>query len=196
MKIQCAKYSILGLCLAVGLAGCDQNPLAKIPAIQKSVEEQNARIDELEKKVKDLEVSKVQAELKLFLLELNKDPYKTATFDPAADQDFCRIDTSVGTFAVSIQEVKPQADGVKVRLHVGNLTSATVRGGTFKTKWGPAHAKSCWLELGYQPRPMAEDSARKRINVHRRTAPRHMEQPNSYFAQHTTRAVRVFGAVS
>lgn len=139
------RFAILqvGLVLFIAfLPGCDYNPLAKISKIEKIVEDQSVRvedhsvrIDELEKKLKD-------AELKLFILDLTKDPYKSATFDPAAGEGFSRIDTSVGTFAVSIQEVKPHADGVKVRLHIGNLTSAIVSGGTFKAKWGPRMAKS------------------------------------------------------
>ena len=66
-----------------------------------------------------------------------RDRYKNATYDPAAGEGFSRLDTSVGSFAVSIQDVRPHADGVKVRLHVGNLTTVTIKGGTFKVKWGP-----------------------------------------------------------
>jgi hypothetical protein len=122
------------LCFAAALSGCGQNPLTKVSELERTVAEQNARIEDLAKKLKD-------AELKLFFLELSKDSYKTATFDPAADEGFSRIDTSVGTLAVAIREVKPHADGVKVRLHVGNLTSATVSGGKFKAKWGPRMSK-------------------------------------------------------
>lgn len=60
-----------------------------------------------------------------------------ARFDPAAAQGFARLETSVGSFAVALREVKPYADGVRAVLDVGNLTTAKVRGATFKVKWGP-----------------------------------------------------------
>lgn len=135
MRVQFVAARVVAALSLFLLVGCDQNPLTKIPSIEQSVEAQNTRIEALEEKLR-------QAELKLFFLELSKDPYKSATFDPAADEGFGRIDTSVGAFAVSIQEVKPHADGVRVRLHVGNLTSATVSGGTFKAKWGPRMPKA------------------------------------------------------
>jgi len=37
---------------------------------------------------------------------------------------------------VSLQDVSSYVDGVRVRLHIGNLTTATVNGGTFQVKWG------------------------------------------------------------
>mgnify|MGYP005620225861 CR=1 FL=1 len=89
----------------------------------------------MEKRVQDLET-------KLWRQELRYDSYKSASFDPAADEGFQRLDTTVGTFAISLGEVKPHADGVKVQVLVGNLTTATISGGTFKVKWGPRMAKS------------------------------------------------------
>lgn len=138
MKLRAWEQLALIACLILGLTACDQTPLAKIPSLEKSVEDQSTRIEELEKKLKEAEL---QISF-LIQLERGRDSYKRATFDPAADQGFERIDTSVGTFVVSIQEVKPHADGVKVRLHVGNLTSATISGGTFKAMWGPRMRKA------------------------------------------------------
>ncbi|MFZ5563807.1 MAG: DUF3251 domain-containing protein [Thermodesulfobacteriota bacterium] len=124
---------LVAFSILIFLSGCNLIGTSKIQ------EEQQAHIEELEKKVKELETS-------VLLLELTKNTYDIASFDPAADEGFQRIDTSVGTFAVSVEEVKPQADGVKVRLNVGNLTSATVSGGTFTIKWGPRRGDSDYPE--------------------------------------------------
>lgn len=84
-------------------------------------------------------LSKLEVQLKTQELtaQLTRDQFSSASFDPAANQGFSRLDTVVGSFAVSLQEVSPYADGVKLRFHVGNLTAATVNGATFKVKWGP-----------------------------------------------------------
>jgi hypothetical protein len=51
----------------------------------------------------------------------------TAEFDPA-EASYQRIDANVGTFAVSLDDVRPFADGVRVTLKLGNLSSATFNG--------------------------------------------------------------------
>jgi hypothetical protein len=63
------------------------------------------------------------------------------TLDPTA-REFERLDTSLGTLAVAINDVQPFADGVRVVLAVGNLTSATLRNLRIKAAWGkrpPTH---------------------------------------------------------
>lgn len=131
------------------LCGCDLTG-----ATTTQLDAQSGRIEELEKKVGQLENQ-------VFFLELSKNPFETASFDPAADEGFQRIDTSVGTFAVSVEEVKAHADGVKVRLSVGNLTSATVSGATFKVKWGARRGNENFVEwqkaLGEKEQKVTED---------------------------------------
>ncbi len=93
------------------------------------------QIEEIEKQVQDLE-------LKVGNLAGSVDKYKTAVFDPLSDQGFARLDTFVGTMIVSFHGAKPHADGVEVQIDIGNLTSATVGGGTFKMRWGPTKPKA------------------------------------------------------
>src|SRR5437879_13299195 len=63
------------------------------------------------------------------------DGYNSAVVYPS-ENGFSSLDTSVCSFAVSLQDVSSYVDGVRVRLHIGNLTTATVNGGTFQVKWG------------------------------------------------------------
>ncbi len=63
--------------------------------------------------------------------------HESAVFDPSADVGFAQLDTSLGAFFVSLEDVRSFADGVRVELHVGNVFAATFGGTTFKAKWGP-----------------------------------------------------------
>jgi hypothetical protein len=101
-----------------------------------SGQDQRVELGQLDARVRALEDSVRWFRLTMSLQQLRRDVYKTATFDPAAGEGFSRLDTSVGSLVVSIQQVTPFADGVRVRLHIGNLTSATINGGTMKVKWG------------------------------------------------------------
>jgi hypothetical protein len=46
-----------------------------------------------------------------------------------------RIDSGAGLFVLSIKDVEKYLDGVKVKLHVGNLTTARFYGGMFIVEW-------------------------------------------------------------
>lgn len=117
------------------MSACDSNLFSRMAALESADEAQKVQIEALEKRLLD-------AETKVWILEVTKNPYESATFDPAAAPAYQRVDTSAGTFAISIEDVKPHADGVKVRLAVGNLTTATFSGGNFKIKWGPRKDKT------------------------------------------------------
>jgi len=110
------------------VTGCDSGTSGRMADSEKVIQTQAKTIEALESRVNELES-------KLLQLEFSKDQYKSVALDPS-DQGFGRLDTSVGTFAVSIRQVSAHADGVRVRLHVGNLTTAAVNGGKFKVKWG------------------------------------------------------------
>ena len=120
--------------VTVGLSSCDTGTPARLTETERTIEAQKTQIESLNQKVSELET-------KVFVQELSRDQFKSATFDPS-DRGFERLDTSVGTFAVSIQGVTAHADGVRVRFHVGNLTTATVSGGKFKVKWGTRMPKA------------------------------------------------------
>jgi len=62
--------------------------------------------------------------------------HDTAEFDPA-EQSFRVLYNDIGRFAIVLESVAPQADGVRIKLRVGNLTSATCNGGSVHVQWGP-----------------------------------------------------------
>ena len=126
---------------AFALAACERAPG---PDQAKGAKE---RFDRIEKEVKVLsdkldlaneQIAQLRGNLAdlEFQMGLVSSRYKSTVLDPG-ERGFSRLDTSVGSFAIPIQDVAAHADGVRVRLHVGNLTTATVNGGTFQAKWGP-----------------------------------------------------------
>jgi cell division protein FtsB len=118
---------------ASALSACDQAELQgqrnKLQELSKTLEATNEQLERVSQRV-------TQLETQLALDQLARDRYRNAIFDPG-EKGFSRLDTSIGSFAISLQDVTSYADGVRVRLHIGNLTTATVNGGTFKAKWGP-----------------------------------------------------------
>jgi len=116
------------------ITACDSGTSSRVTEAEKTIQTQAVRIEALENRVNELDD-------KVLLLDFSKDQFRSVTLDPS-DQGFGRLDSSVGTFAVSIQQVSAHADGVRVRLHVGNLTTAAVNGGTFKAKWGSRSPKT------------------------------------------------------
>jgi hypothetical protein len=127
-----------------------QKQLKNTKELKTVVVQQQNEIAELKKQVEQInEVSVSQkveiADLMLkldmqtqfvnFLRENAHPSYNYTEFDPS-DTTYQRIESGLGAFAISIEEVKPHADGVRVRLRVGNLTSGTFNGGKFKVEYG------------------------------------------------------------
>lgn len=112
---------------ALFVIGCDQGS---------SENDLSARIEELESRLKLEEDYSRQLGALIRDLDSNQHEYDSAEFDPAAAPSFRQINAGLATFAVSLQDVKPQADGSKVLFDVGNVTSATFSGAQFSVKYG------------------------------------------------------------
>lgn len=89
--------------------------------------ELEATLAELEKRTSTLEIDS----------RLRRNLYQTGVFDPA-DSSFQRIDApdGFGSFAVSIDDVRPFGDGVKVTLNLGNLSTASFLGVELDIRYG------------------------------------------------------------
>jgi hypothetical protein len=81
--------------------------------------------------------------------DLLKNFDKIAVLDPA-ESGFGVVESSYGKLTFSIANVEPLADGSRVTLKVGNLTSATIAGGTLQVQWGPRQAKDQGLTAWQQ----------------------------------------------
>jgi len=55
----------------------------------------------------------------------------------SAGKGYSRIDSPTGTLFVSVEEVKPYADGSRIMLNIGNPSTATYRGFKMHVRWGP-----------------------------------------------------------
>lgn len=123
--------ALIGACLVA--AGCSQRT---------SGSEMSSKIGELEAKLSALEstlglLTKQLNDLEFqqMLFRSASERYQTAIFDPA-DKGYSRVDTSGGTFLVSVDDAKPFLDGYKLTLKIGNIQSIGYRGYTLKTSWG------------------------------------------------------------
>lgn len=90
------------------------------------------RLSKLEKEVNELSMRVLKNEMTSALDDMR---FTSAEFDPS-ESKFQRIDTSLGSFAVSIQNVEPFADGIRVTLNLGNLSSARFNGATLNLRYG------------------------------------------------------------
>jgi hypothetical protein len=122
------------LIVAVGaLSGCKGEEANRMNALEQRLTKNDELLSTQAAAVEDLENE-------VFFLKVSARPYKQATFDPAADEGFSRLETNVGTLLVSLEQVEQRADGVRIPLHVGNLTSAAITGGTITAVGGQRFA--------------------------------------------------------
>jgi hypothetical protein len=100
-----------------------------------------AQISALRKTLGELEKRLNSQAASLTKLELSNLQYASAEFDPS-EASFQRIDSTVGTFAVSVQDVETFADGIRITIHMGNLTSARFTGAKLELQYGPRRSGS------------------------------------------------------
>jgi len=64
--------------------------------------------------------------------------WTTAEFDPT-DWSYQRVDAKpgIGSFAISVQDIQAFGDGVRIRLNLGNPSTAVVSGVGLKLRYGP-----------------------------------------------------------
>jgi hypothetical protein len=96
-------------------------------------------------RLKVLETQVWRLEFKLWQLESNE---KNVTLDPTELWGFRRIQTNNGSFLLSLKNVEPYLDGVRVTLHIGNPSAADYKGFTLEAQWGPRAPKDteAWLK--------------------------------------------------
>lgn len=91
----------------------------------------------IEERVFDLEQEMLAAKFRLDNVESNKlEAHPYVDIDPTSS-GFEILTTDYGSLAVSVQDVKALADGTKVTLQLGNLTTATLDDVGLEMRYGP-----------------------------------------------------------
>ena len=127
-----SKFLII-LLLATVTSGCNY--------FSHSGGEQIAKVQEFETKVTELEKKVTELEWDLLSTKLEAEKYNSANFDPAEGKGYQRLDTSSGTLLISLSDVRPYLDGVKVRLELGNIQSASYSGFVISSEYSKRYPK-------------------------------------------------------
>ena len=116
MKVKKVNFFLIML-IILFLNGCNQ-----LKDDSKITNKQNADdITALEDRV-----SKLEGEL--FWTKLKLEKFTKGVFDPLEGKGFQRVESTSGTFLISLQDVTPYLSGVKVKLDIGNILNASYSG--------------------------------------------------------------------
>jgi hypothetical protein len=123
--------NVVGLAASIlGLVACQPNASPTPPQNDALA----ARVSALESKLQAVSQEAATAQVGIYRIE---NRYADGVFDPS-EPAFQRIDAAgVVSFAVSVADVTQFGDGVKVKLNLGNLSSATVQGVILHITYGP-----------------------------------------------------------
>lgn len=87
-------------------------------------------------RINDLDVKNREQAIDIMLLKFEVNKYSSCVLDPTQLGPFQMIFTSCGMFFVSLQNVEPYLNGVKIHLRIGNPMMASYNGATLKIKYG------------------------------------------------------------
>jgi hypothetical protein len=127
------------------LASCNPEPTSQAAPSTQDVQELKKQADLLKKQVEQLQQSTRSLLTRMASVEVTQNQANaknaSAIFDPT-ESGFQRIDSNLGTFVVSVQDVRQFADGVKVTVRLGNLSNTTFNGANLSIKYGPREPSS------------------------------------------------------
>jgi len=130
---------------AVGLtalAGC--TPASDAPKLRSEIEEARTANESataaLRDRITQLEASLKDAEQKIFSLEMTNRLSRQALLTPG-DTGYSVVQSDIGLLTMKLDDVKPYANGSKIRLQIGNPHSATISGAKFTVEWGKTNDK-------------------------------------------------------
>lgn len=123
--------AVILLALLVTGSGCADR--RQVAALEKNVADLETQVEELKASVQELESQKSFDEI---LRNMEAVAYLT----PGAE-GYSTVQTDLGRMTVSLENVQAYANGTRVTLRFGNLTSATVNGAKAKVEWGSVDNK-------------------------------------------------------
>ncbi len=109
---------------SASLTACGAGQDPRIPELE-------ARIAALESKQKSLADDLTRTKFQQELEKLDGVAFLTPD-----QKGYAAVKFDLGYLTVSLEDIKPYANGSKVRLHIGNLTAARVNGLKAKIGWG------------------------------------------------------------
>jgi Protein of unknown function (DUF3251) len=118
---------LVSLLIAVGVS----LPI-KAAGQAQSQAELRAQVEALRGEIASLKDELGQARVEIWKIM----PTRSVKLDPAAPGKYERLDTDVGHFLISLENVVPYVDGYKVLLKIGNPLSADYGGFEVKATWG------------------------------------------------------------
>lgn len=131
------------------IVACSQTPSpeqqAKLAEMQRKIDAQQTQIDSLQTSIGSLSGE-------VFAQQAVTQAYKRVTLDPASDQGFGRLDTTVMPLTISMKDVKALADGSRLVLSIGNLSTATVSASSLSVKYGSRAPEFKQGDEGYASR--------------------------------------------
>ncbi len=124
-------YTVSLTAIAIALAGCTQD--SRVAPLQAKVESLEAKTSELEKQLEQLQ----------FQVRLQNDvkAWDEVAYLTPGSEGYAVVKMDLGNLTVSFANVVPYANGSKVSLMFGNLTSATIDGLKAKVEWGSVDEK-------------------------------------------------------
>jgi outer membrane murein-binding lipoprotein Lpp len=129
------KHLVVLLVLLSGCAGRDE-----LTAAQQQVADLKKASDALKADLAALRTEFDELKGEHALEQIMKDIDTEAFLNPGAE-GYAVIQTDLGRMTVKIQNIEPYANGSRVKLMFGNLTSATVNGAKATIEWGSVTAK-------------------------------------------------------
>ncbi len=119
-----------------------QTTQSQIGKLQKEIEDLRKETSALQKSVGDLNA-------RLFKAEINQNANQSAFLD-LTSHSYQRIDTSTGSFLVSVRDATPYLDGYRVVLDIGNPSFATYTRFKLKVKWNRSYDWAKYSDVSYQ----------------------------------------------
>lgn len=118
-------------CSMFFLVGCDQS--SKVNMLEN-------KVLSLEKEIQNMQAEMESMKVKIVVNRVLEDLEKNVYLTPGSDK-YSIVKSDLGILTVSIENIVPYANGSKVTLQFGNLSSATIDGLKATLEWGAVDEK-------------------------------------------------------